>query len=376
MKRIPVSIYFMPEWWDRHYHGTAPRPGSASQGALESLYLGRQRFLFEQFGGFGLGQERPRLGGGQIATVIRYGFDLVPVLLGTAVELKDAWGFYPQARPLDELRRLSPVDISRHPEADRIRREKERLESLYGTCSHCVDIGSVCNNAFRIAGEDVYAGLAGDPGAVRGLFEVILQTEEHLYRLLRELFPPMDPVPISNCNVHVMGPRLYGREVLPFDARQNRFAGALGGAAGYGPAMSAYGAAPRAALHHCDVPADDFLECYRRLPGVASLQASFRSDIAAAKAALGGCQFSAMVGPRAVAGPPSDLGRDIERALSAGADDLPLWNVDAAIGVVRFREVLSAVRSACRACACEAEFSALPLCWEEIEWAHARYCPV
>lgn len=32
MKVLPVSLYFTPEWWDRHYHGRYPRPEIAASG--------------------------------------------------------------------------------------------------------------------------------------------------------------------------------------------------------------------------------------------------------------------------------------------------------------------------------------------------------
>ena len=58
---LPVSLYFTPEWWDRHCHADRPRPEEcASQAALEALYLGRQRFLFEQFGTVGMGGQTPQ----------------------------------------------------------------------------------------------------------------------------------------------------------------------------------------------------------------------------------------------------------------------------------------------------------------------------
>ncbi|MBN2295543.1 MAG: hypothetical protein JXM70_24145 [Pirellulales bacterium] len=79
---LPISLYFMPEWWDRYYHVDESRPAEPSQHALESLYLGRQRFLREQFGRWEIGQEKPDLEGGQIATLLHNCYDTVPVLLG------------------------------------------------------------------------------------------------------------------------------------------------------------------------------------------------------------------------------------------------------------------------------------------------------
>ena len=323
MNAMPVSLYWVAEWWDRHYHGASPRPTVPSQSALEAMYLGRLRFLFDEFNQFGIGQEKPRLGAGQIATVIRYGFDLVPVLLGTQVDYGQAWGFFARPRPLDEVRGLTPVDIRNHPEGEWIVRHKERLVELYGGASHCLDVGSVMNNAFRILGQNIYADLLDRPAEVRSLFEAILPTMRALYELLDDLFGNMDPVPISDCNVTMMGPALYEQSVREFDARQN----------------DRRGVAPRAALHHCDVPIDRFLESYAGLPGVASLQASFESDVAAVKTRLPDCAFSAMISPRVLLRDLAALRTKLDRAVASGADDLAVWNIDPATDPDRLRQI-------------------------------------
>jgi len=361
MTVLPVSLYFMPEWWDVHFHALIPRPDAPSRPALEAMYLDRQRFLFEQLGAWGCGQEDPELGPGQIATVIRYGFDLVPALLGTRLDFTEAWGFYPRFRGLDEVRSLQAVDVAQHAEGEWLIQEAASLRARYGGCLHCLDLGSVTNNAFRILGESLYAELIANPTSVTALFEVILQTMEHLYTFLDGLFGPTDPVPISNCNVSLMGPRLYGEVVLPFDARQNRFA------------EHRFGCPPRAAVHHCDVPADLFLTAYARLPGVASLQAAVTSDLAAARQALPHTDFSALVSPGLLSG-KTDLLRDLlRRALAADVADLALWNIDAGTSPEEVKNVLEMIRSIGSDVGRSPVFSALPLCWDEIEWAHGRY---
>ena len=360
-RNLPISLYFTPEWWDRHFHALRPRPERAAQAALEGIYLDRQRFLFEQFGDDGMGAQAPQPGPGQIATVIRYGFDLIPALLGTRLDFAGAWGFYPQFRPLDVCGGLRPVDIAAHLEGEWILREKERLTSLYGGCSHCIDIGSVTNNTFRILGQDVYTELLADPERLGALFEVILETMECLYVFLVRHFGAMDPVPISNCNVSLMGPRTYAEHVLAFDARQARFAERLSGVP------------PRAAVHHCDVSADPFLDVYAQLPGVASLQASYMSDVAAAKTRLPGSQFSALVSPSSLNGDLDGLGKALDLALAGGADDFAVWNVDADTTPERLRAIFAALNDAARTAGRTPCFSAMPLCWEELEWAHGRY---
>lgn len=361
MKEMPVSLYWIAEWWDRHYHLSKPRPAIPSQSALEEIYLGRLRFLFEQFGDFGMGEEKPTLGPGQIATVIRYGYDLVPALLGTQLDFGQEWGFFPRSRRIDEVRNLQPVDVRNHPEGDWLVQRKQQLVQLYGGASHCVDIGSVMNIAFRILGQDIYADLLDHPTEVQTLFEVIDQTMQTVYELLDDLFGNMDPVPISNCNVTMMGSDLYEQSVLKFDARQNLFA------------ANRRSVPPRAALHHCDVPIDPFITSYSQLPGLASLQASFESDVAAVKQQIPGCAFSAMVSPRVLLADMNTFRQKLERAVADDTDDLAIWNIDPATDPDRLRHILAIIREVCSRHGRVAKCTAMPLCWEEMEWAHARY---
>jgi hypothetical protein len=361
MKEMPVSLYWVAEWWDRHYHGAKSRAAVPSQLGLEEMYLGRLRFLFEHFAPFGMGEEKPVLGPGQIATVIRYGNELIPALLGTRYDFADAWGFYPRLRRLEDLRGLKPVDIRHHPEGEWLTRRKEEMVRLYGGASHCVDIASVLNHAFRILGQEVYADLIERPAEVRALFEVILETMRSVYGLLDDLFGGMDPVPMGNCNVTMMGPALYEKTVLEFDAQENRFA------------SDRRAVAPRAALHHCDVPVDRFIESYAKLPGLASLQASFESDVAMVKRRMPDCAFSAMISPRSLLGDLNDLRVRLNRAVADGTDDLALWNIDPATDVPRLQRIFAMVRDIAAAHDRVARFTPMPLCWEEMEWAHARY---
>lgn len=217
------------------------------------------------------------------------------------------------------------------------------------------------NVAFRILGQDIYADLLDHPTEVQTLFEVIDQTMRTVYELLDDLFGNMDPVPISNCNVTMMGSDLYEQSILRFDARQNLYA------------ANRRSVPPRAALHHCDVPIDSYINSYARLPGLASLQASFESDVAAVKKQIPGCAFSAMVSPRVLLGDMNIFRQKLERAVAADTDDLAIWNIDPATDPDRLQILLAIIREVCSQYGRVAKYTAMPLCWEEMEWAHARY---
>jgi len=363
MRRIPVSLYFMWEWWEKYYHIHQPRPDFPGDDALDAMYLGRQRFLYAHFSAFGLGQSQPEMDGQYVNTVIRYGFDLIPVLLGVEIETIAAGGW--QTRPVDEARawEMRPVDLRNSPEYDWLCAEIARKRARYGSVSHCIDLGSAMNNAFRIRGQESYLDLLTEPELARHLFEVITETARSVYAFLREQFPPMDPVPISNCNVTMLSPATYEEHVLPFDAEQNRFCTSL------------TGAPPRAAVHHCDVPADTFFTAYRQLPGLASLQAAITSDVARFKALCPESAFSAMINPQFMQEDPAVLHTHLVRALLAGADDCCLWNIDPTLTPEAVGTLLRTVEQACAEVDCLPVFSVVPFCWDEIEWAFPRYQP-
>jgi hypothetical protein len=70
------------------------------------------------------------------------------------------------------------------------------------------------------------------------------------------------------------------------------------------------------------------------------LQASFESDIAAARVALLGATFSALVSHIALNGSLDELQSMCERAAAGGASDFAVWSVDAATPPARVSELL------------------------------------
>jgi len=124
---------------------------------------------------------------------------------------------------------------------------------------------------------------------------------------------------------------------------------------------------------HCDVPLNPFIDAYAKLPGLASVQASFTSDVAGAKRRLGGCNFSAMISPRVLNRDLSECEIHLEKAIANAADDLAIWNVDPATDPVHLRAVLGIIDAICRQHGRQPQYEPMPRCWEEMQWAHGRY---
>ena len=366
IKKIPVSIYFMQEWWSKHYHVIHPRPEVVSDDNLEQMSVGRKQFLFEHLGQFGIGEENPKMDGSVAHMVMSWQYELVSFLLGIKFEPIEAGGFN-STRYLndEEIKELRPIDLAKHPEGAWILKERDRKIKRYGRADYFFDLGSVINHGFYIRGQDIYIDLLINPGLKQHLFEAIIETERMAYRFFREAFPPSqtsnESVPISNCNVVMIAPETYEKEIFPFDTQQCLFLHEL------------TGTAPKVSLHHCDVKVDSFIESYAKLPGISSLQASFESDVAMIKKRLPEISFSAMISPAAMA---SDLGllkKALVKVILDGANNFAIWNIDPVLTPGKVAQLLETVSSACAQAGCQAAMGANHMCWEEREWAFPQY---
>lgn len=63
-KPLPISLYCVWQWWEKHYQAAQGRPDRIDLDWLDATYLGRQRRLHEWFGDLGVGQAEPALAAG------------------------------------------------------------------------------------------------------------------------------------------------------------------------------------------------------------------------------------------------------------------------------------------------------------------------
>ena len=194
----------------------------------------------------------------------------------------------------------------------------------------------VVNNAFRMIGQDIYADLIENPTEVHSLFEVILATMRSVYGLLDDLFDDMDPVPIGNCNVTMMGPALYEQSVLEFDAQEPFRCRAAAGSASCGAAPLRRAGRPLCRVV-CQTAGTGLA------PGVVRVGRSGRET------ANAGLAFLAMISPRVLLGDLNALRDKLDRAVADGADDLAVWNIDPATNPERLRRIFAIIRNVCSA---------------------------
>ena len=361
-RHLPVRIYLTWEWWEKHYQQAHGRPERVDMDWLDATYLGRQRFLYEQWDGYGLGQAAPELDLGFVSKVIVYNCIAVPVVLGMKPMPKEVGGYRGEPLSEERLRALRPVAMDDTPYGQRVIRERETRLARYGMVTQMIDIGTAANNAYWLRGNEFYADLIADRDLAHHYLSVITETTCLAYRFVSRLFGLVDGFPLGNCNVVMMSPRAYIEMIREHDIRCVLYA------------AECTGRPPCTDLHHCDVRAEPFAEAYRVIPGLRSLQASHLTDIEQIHRIMPHVAFSAIVNPAGLLSKPAaQTEAEIDRCLAAGARDLCLWNIDPRFGPEEMRDLLGRIVAVASRHGREASFAVTPMSWEELGWEFPRY---
>jgi hypothetical protein len=354
------------EWWNCHFHTSFPRPDVIDDEALDQVYLARKRFLFDEFGEFGLGKEHPVMDGHYVNMVLKYGMDLIPYLYGAALTCQEAGGWMPVPFSKEELSRMEPVDIGAHPFAQWLLDEWERKIKRYGSAKAFLDYESPVNIAVRLRGEDFYMDMIDDPDFTDHVLDLSTSAIEYIFKFQDRFLSTAEEreasiFSIGNCNVTMMSQEHYVERIKPFDIRLINKIEELTGRQW------------KMLLHHCDVPADRFIKAYRDLPRLTALQASHSTDIPAVFAGMPGVSFLAMISPGEMKLPPDKLNAIIERAVELGSAELDLWNIDPSVSPEKLRALFAFIRRTCENRGKIPVFNAIPFVWDELEWAYPRY---
>lgn len=362
MQSVNVSVYFMWEWWEKYFHCRSPRPLEPNDDALDGLYLLRKRFLFEQFGQFGIGEEHPEMDGNYVNMVTKYGMDLIPYLFGAQLKCQDTGGWMSRPFPKDRLMAMKPVDIADHPFGEWVLKEREKKIKRYGSAEQFLDYEGPTNIAVRMRGEAFYIDLIDDLEFARHQLDVINETIFHIFRFVARNFPVNAAFGLGNCNVIMISPRLYDEVIKPFDIAFSQESASISGKPN------------DLVLHHCDVKVDGFVDTYKTIPNLKSLQASHLSDITRIVQDAPAVDFLAMLNPREMAHKGMDqLQAELDRAIRLGASELDLWNIDPSTDPARITTMFSAIKNSCAAYGKACNISVIPFCWDELEWAMPQY---
>ena len=361
VKDIGISIYFMWEWWEKHFHNLYPRPQIVCDEELDRLYMGRKKFLYDNFSEFGIGEEIPIMDGKYVNMVLKWGMDFIPFILGAEINCQDAGGYYAQKMNIETIKSLKPIKVADTLAGEWIIRRKEHLQKRYGSAESAMQLEGPTNISVRIRGEEFYMDLMEDEGLARHVLDVVTETISQAYVFLGKEFEIKDLL-IANCNTTLLSPQLYEEVILEYDLKLARISDMITGKAN------------SVRMHHCDVPVDNFIDSYRKIPGINFIEASYSSNIQRVCSEMPGTGFSAMISPvDMIQKPFTRLEEELGNAVNNGADEFDVWNIDPSMDISKVIELFKLLKRCCENNGCKADFNCNPFCWDELEWAFPKY---
>lgn len=360
--KFPIMLYYMYEWWDKYFYSKYKKPCEASDDELDRVYLQRKRFLFENFGELGFGEEYPVMDGKHVNMFVKWGMDVIPYILGAKLQCQDAGGYYVHKMNEEELRRLKPVDIANTPFAEWIIKRKDLLVKRYGNAEFGMILEASVNAASRIRGEEFYLDLYINKEFAKHIHDVVTETAIMAYKFFAREFA-LNDVTLANCTINHISPELYEDICLPNDIYlvENTM-GLIKGKENY------------VTLHNCDLPADKYLDKYRNIPKVYRLEASFKTDIKAMKRKMPDAEFCAMINPmELVMNSPEQLKEKLITKLEDGAGEFIVWSIDPQTEIEKLQKIFSVIKECCEMYNYRPDFNVFPLNFDEIEWAFPQY---
>ena len=161
-KSLPVNIYFVWQWGEKYYQKFHGRPCAINMDWLDETYKDRQRFLYDEFGQFDIGQEKPVLDSHFVAKVMLFNCGIIPVTLGVKSKLEEIGGYTWRRLDIEAIKKMQPVDIATNWVGEMIIQERERKIERYGVVEQMIDLGSISNNAFILRGHEFYTDILID----------------------------------------------------------------------------------------------------------------------------------------------------------------------------------------------------------------------
>ena len=349
--RITISIYCMFEWWKAYFYNHYPMPEIPSDAALERIYLERQKFLYEQFGEFGIGNPNPKASGEYLNMIARYSLDFVPHLLGVPLTTYDGGGFTPTPLSEEAVQALKPVKFENTAMAEWIVRRYEKLKARYGCAVSSIALEGPLNLAYRIRGEEFFVDMYENEELAHHLLNVITETTMDIYRFQAKLFG-MESYTIANCLASTMlSPSNYAEFGLPYDQRLAEMS------------LELTGKVKAVRMHHCDAVIDKFIPHYAAISQLTQVEARTTSDYGLIRTCLPDTTMSAIVNCKALATKPISelLKEDIEPALREDiTESIDMWSFSVETSPERLKDILRGIRKLCKQYDVEPVYSMIP----------------
>jgi hypothetical protein len=256
---------FNPSWFHRYcgidfgerWHTDVPY-------RLEA-YTKMQKEIKKRFPGYNIGHvldSRPP----DLLTGI-FGIGIMDLLFGRPLQFfSDKWPVPVGEKLTDQdIPAMERPEVQSHPFMDEIFRQIGEIHRLTGSAFGYLNWQGMLNTAFRFRGELIFTDLLADPELTDRLLGLISETYiegvKAVYAVQREYGTDNTFATVANCTVNMVGPKIYGEVLLPYDVRISEQFTSLG-------------------IHNCAWTVTPYIDHYARVPRVSYIDMGIESDLA------------------------------------------------------------------------------------------------
>jgi hypothetical protein len=285
--KIDVSLNFMPAFFVKH---TGTKYGEAYY--FDPVYRAQvecveSRFLHDCLGRYGVGSPTPR----PSANLFIQPVDLIMRTQGAEWRLPDdatleSWGNPWANLTPQEIQRIDPRAAANHPVVDRILRQYQEMERLYGKSADIFGIKSGTMNihtpfttAHQLCGEDLFVLMITEPSVARGIFAKVWDIYQAIFERIRKATGASpNRIQLGDCSASLLSEEVYRTVVLPVNqAIASTF--------------------PSAGYHSCG-SSSHLLKAFVELPRVDAMELGPGTDLRASTALMPKRAMRPLVDPR------------------------------------------------------------------------------
>ncbi len=314
-----VDVTFHPSWWHRYAGVDFDEKFFFDAAYRAEADIRMRRTLYEHFGEYGIGEEKPEPRPILFSDLIACGF-LYSQLLGCEVIFRedDAPQVLCAHLSDEEVRRLAVPDLDENPLWQKVQRQIDDYLRTFGTVESAINLMGIQNIALDLRGEDLFYDYYDEPELEEKLLdtatELSLDIGRRLYAvssgvsagvtsIVKQVCPTVYLT--SNCSVTMLSNEQYCEHLLPYDIRLAEEFPCFG-------------------IHHCGPNTEAVIDGYLKVPNLRFLEIGAGSDLSAVAKAVGSRDIKCCIRYSPVAlktDPAEEIRRKTDEAIRAFGGD-------------------------------------------------------
>ncbi|MBR5679196.1 MAG: hypothetical protein IKX19_00960 [Clostridia bacterium] len=280
--RSNVDVTFHPSWWHRYAGVDFDGKFFFDAAYRTEADIRMRRTLYEYFGDYGIGEEKPEPRPILFSDLVACGF-LYSQLLGCKVVFKkdDAPQVMCAHLSDEEVRRLTVPDLDESPLWQKVQRQIDFYLRSFGTVESAINLMGIQNIALDLRGEDLFYDYYDEPELKEKLLGTATELSVEIGRrlcavssgvsagvtsIVKQVCPEVYLT--SNCSVTMLSNEQYVEHLLSYDLK-------------LAEAFPCFG------IHHCGPNTEAVIDGYLKVPNLRFLEIGAGSDLGAVARAVG-----------------------------------------------------------------------------------------